>query len=186
MDLVTGAMDYFEEPAKALEVIDYPDEVLRKVSRPVLTAIKDDRDLQQLIRDMTETVVRLHAVGLSAIQVGVPLRVMVIQDVNLRPMALINPVINWVKGSQYATEGCLSFKSVFERIKRPEEVEATFFDADGNLKTTVFKGLLARAVVHEEEHMQGILFIDNMNFLQKDKALKTLKKFKKQMKMLGH
>jgi len=136
------------------------DEILRKKSREV--EIVDDR-IRELLNDMVETMHKANGVGLSAVQVGVLKRVVVIDiyDDN-GPIKLINPIIVKTKGQQEVEEGCLSFPNKYAKLIRPAEVIMEALNENGEKIKIKAKGLLAQAICHELEHLDGILFIDNM------------------------
>lgn len=136
------------------------DEVLRKRAREVE---KIDDKIVELVNDMIETMHKYNGVGLAAPQVGILKRIVVIDiyDDN-GPIVLINPVITKTKGKQEVEEGCLSFPNQFGRIIRPEEATVEALDENGNKVKIKGKGLLAQAICHELDHLEGILFIDNI------------------------
>ena len=136
------------------------DEILRKRSREVEKI--DDRILE-LLDDMIETMHFANGVGLSAVQVGILKRVVVIDlyDGN-KPLNLINPRIIKQKGKQEVEEGCLSFPNQFGKVVRPMEVTVKALDENGKEITIKGKELLAQALAHEIDHLDGVLFIDNM------------------------
>ncbi len=136
------------------------DEILKKKSREVETI--DDK-LQTLIDDMIETMHKYNGVGLAAVQVGVLKRVIVIDlyDDN-GPIVLINPVIIKTKGEQEVDEGCLSFPNKFAKVVRPAEVVAEYTDREGKRMRVKAKELLAQAIAHEVDHLNGELFVEKM------------------------
>lgn len=137
------------------------DEILRKKSREV--DVVDDK-IRELLKDMEETMREANGVGLSAVQVGVLKRVVVI-DVNYDgtpAIKLINPVIVKTKGEEEYQEGCLSFPNKFAKVKRPSEVVVKALDENGKQITVKGKGLLAEALCHEIDHLDGKLFVDIM------------------------
>lgn len=136
------------------------DEILKKKSREVEEI--DDKILT-LINDMVETMHKYNGVGLAAVQVGVLKRVIVIDlyDDN-GPIAMINPVIIKEKGKQEVEEGCLSFPNKFAKVIRPKEVVAEYVDIEGNLIEVKAKDLLAQAICHEVDHLNGELFVEKM------------------------
>ncbi len=137
------------------------DEILRKKSRPV--EVVDDK-IKELLNDMDETMHSANGVGISGVQVGVLKRVIVI-DVNYDgspSLKLINPEIVKAKGEEEFQEGCLSFPNKFAKVKRPSEVTVKALDENGKQVTIKGKGLLAEALCHEIDHLDGILFIDLM------------------------
>ena len=136
------------------------DEILKKKSREV--ELIDDK-LQILIDDMIETMHKYNGVGLAAVQVGILKRLVVIDlyDDN-GPIVLINPVILKTKGEQEVDEGCLSFPNQYAKLVRPMEVVAEALDENGEKIKIKAKGLLAQAICHELDHLDGILFVDHM------------------------
>ena len=142
------------------QIREYGDEILRKKAREV--EVVDDK-IRELIEDMIETMHKYNGVGLAAPQVGILKRVVVIDlyDDN-GPLRLVNPVIIKQKGKQEVEEGCLSFPNQYAKMIRPEEVVAEALNEKGEKIKIKAKGLLAQAICHELEHLEGILFIDNM------------------------
>lgn len=136
------------------------DEILRKKSREV--EIVDDR-IRELLDDMVDTMHHYNGVGLSAVQVGILKRLVVIDLYDDKgPIKLVNPVILKTKGEQEVEEGCLSFPNQYAKMIRPMEVVAEALDENGKKIKIKAKGLLAQAICHELDHLDGILFVDNM------------------------
>lgn len=136
------------------------DEILRKKSRAVEAV---DEKIKELVEDMIETMHKFDGVGLAAPQVGVLKRVVVIDlyDGN-EPYVLINPEIIKEKGEQEVDEGCLSFPNKFAKVIRPAEVVAKALDINGKEYKIKAKGLLAQAITHEIDHLEGVLFVDKI------------------------
>lgn len=136
------------------------DEILKKKSREVETI---DEKIQVLIDDMIETMHKYNGVGLAAVQVGILKRVIVIDlyDDN-GPIVLINPVIQKTKGEQEVDEGCLSFPNQFAKVIRPAEVIAEYTDREGKRMRVKAKELLAQAISHEIDHLNGEVFMDKI------------------------
>lgn len=136
------------------------DEILKKKSREV--EVIDDK-LQILIDDMIDTMHKYSGVGLAAVQVGILKRLVVIDlyDDN-GPIVLINPVILKTKGEQEVDEGCLSFPNEFAKVIRPAEVTAEYTDRNGKRMRVKAKELLAQAICHEVDHLNGEVFIDKI------------------------
>lgn len=134
------------------------DPILRKKSREI-TEINDR--IKILLDDMVETMKEADGVGLAAPQVGVLRRAVVI-DVGEGPIKMINPEIIEIKGEIVDIEGCLSIPGRPGKVARPEWVKVKYLDIDGNEKTLEGTGLLARAICHEVDHLDGILYIDKM------------------------
>lgn len=136
------------------------DEILKKKSREV--EVIDDK-IQTLIDDMIETMYKYNGVGLSAVQVGVLKRVVVIDiedDTGVK--ILINPRITKTKGEHEVEEGCLSFPNQYAKVVRPKEVTVEALDRSGKKITIKAKDLLAQAICHELDHLDGIVFVDKM------------------------
>lgn len=136
------------------------DDILYKKSREVE---KIDDKIQELIDDMIETMHQYNGVGLAAVQVGILKRVIVIDlyDDN-GPIALINPVILKTKGTQEVEEGCLSFPNEFAKVIRPAEITAEYTNREGKRVKIKAKDLLAQAICHEVDHLNGEVFIDKI------------------------
>jgi peptide deformylase len=145
----------------------HPDNVLRRVARKV-DAITDE--IRCLCDDMVETMTAAHGVGLAANQVGVCLRVITLDtgsEKESAPIVIINPTINGLEGEDVAEEGCLSVPGFYESIKRAKKAVVSGEDIEGNAFQVECNGLLARAVQHEVEHLDGILFIDHLSPVKK-------------------
>lgn len=136
------------------------DEILKKISREV--DVVDDK-IRELIDDMIETMHQQNGVGLAAVQVGILKRIIVIDiyDGN-PPIVLINPVILKQKGEQTVEEGCLSFPNKYAQVVRPKEIEVEGLDKDGKKIKIKGKELLAQALAHEIDHLNGKVFVDIM------------------------
>ena len=142
------------------QIREYGDEILRKKSREV--DVVDDK-IRELLDDMLETMHKYNGVGLAAPQVGILKRVVVIDlyDDN-GPLKLVNPKIVKQKGKQEVEEGCLSFPNQYAKMIRPEEIVTEALNEKGEKIKIKAKGLLAQAICHEIDHLDGVLFIDNM------------------------
>ena len=142
------------------EIRENGDEILRKKSKEV-EEVNDK--IRELLEDMVETMHKYNGVGLAAPQVGLLKRVIVIDlyDDN-GPLKLVNPVILKTKGKQEVEEGCLSFPNQYSKMIRPEEVVVEALNENGEKIKIKAKGLLAQALCHEIDHLEGILFVDNM------------------------
>ncbi len=168
-----------------LPILEAPDPLLRTISTPV-EAIDDD--LQQLIDDMFETMYDAPGIGLAAVQVGVPRRLLVIDlqeresdeenaPVVRNPMVFINPQI--LGGSEELSvysEGCLSVPEQFAEVERPASIRASWMDREGRIHEQTIDGLLATCLQHEMDHLEGVLFIDHLSRLKRDMLLKKLEK----------
>ncbi len=136
------------------------DEILRKKSREVESI--DDK-IKELLEDMVETMHKYNGVGLAAVQVGILKRVIVIDLYDEKgPMKLINPIIIKEKGEQEVEEGCLSFPNKYAKMIRPKEVTIEALDENGKKIKINAKDLLAQALCHEIDHLNGIVFTDKM------------------------
>ena len=136
------------------------DEILKKKSREVEVI---DEKIQTLIDDMIETMYKHNGVGLAAVQVGILKRVVVIDiDDGTGVKVLINPKITKTKGEQEVDEGCLSFPNQYAKVIRPKEVTVEALDRDGKKIVIKAKDLLAQAIAHELDHLEGITFVDQM------------------------
>lgn len=181
----------FEQEKKALnpdrkpsllKLVRYPNKLLNHPSLLVTSSIIDDVELQELLQDMEYTLTHYRATGLAAVQVGVNVQVLLIQDQFKQPWKIINPVIKSVNGSQYEVESCLSVPGVATRMTRPSEITVQFMNEHGELKTETFTGLLARALAHELEHIQGIVYLDKLSKVQRDGLVRKYQIFMKQFK----
>ena len=160
-----------------LEILEYPDPRLREVAKPVE---KVTAEIRQLAEDMAETMYAAPGVGLAAPQVGVGLRIFVIdiadEDEPSDLRTFINPEITKTDGSQMWNEGCLSFPGVSEEIKRAERVVVRALDAKGKPFELEADGLLAVAIQHENDHLNGVLTIDKLSALKKRRMGRKLAK----------
>ena len=161
-------------------ILTEPNKILRQVSLPVEKIGKEEKVLMD---DMLETMYMAKGIGLAAIQVGVPKRIIVMdignRDKEKEPMYFVNPIIK-NKNSEHSTyeEGCLSVPNQFAEIDRPSKCEVEYLDYDGNKKTLKAEGLLATCIQHEMDHLEGILFIDYLSKLKKSMIIKKLSKIK--------
>ncbi len=163
------------------EILTEPNKTLREKS---LKVERVDKDLQNLMDDMLETMYAAPGIGLAAIQVGVPKRVIVLdispKDKPRNPMFFVNPfLINKSESNSTYEEGCLSVPGQFAEIIRPEECHVKYLDYHGNQKELNAKGMLATCIQHEMDHLEGILFIDYLSKLKKTMIVKKLSKQKK-------
>ena len=162
------------------KILTEPNKLLRQISQPVEHVGKEER---KLMDDMLETMYAAPGIGLAAIQVGVPKRIIVMdisRDENKKePMYFVNPVIK-NKNSEKAKyeEGCLSVPEQFAEIERPSVCEVEYLDYDGNKQSLKAEGLLATCIQHEIDHLEGILFIDYLSKLKKSMIIKKLSKSK--------
>ena len=161
-------------------IITEPNELLRQISKPVEKVGKEE---QRLMDDMLETMYSANGIGLAAIQIGVPKRIIVMdisKDENKKePRYFVNPVIK-KKDSSKATyeEGCLSVPNQFAEIERPKNCDVEYLDYHGEKKLLKAEGLLATCIQHEIDHLEGVLFIDYLSKLKKSMIIKKLSKMK--------
>jgi len=168
-------------------IVEVPDPRLREISKPV---DKVDDEVRALVSDMFETMYDAPGIGLAAIQVGVPKRILVIDlqepeeeegEPVKDPRVFINPEI--VESSDQEvpyTEGCLSVPDQFAEVDRPERIRARWLDIDGKQRDEEIVGLLATCLQHEMDHLNGILFIDHLSRLKRQMILKKLDKQRKE------
>ncbi len=149
-------------------ILEYPDPRLREVAKPVTQV---DDEVRQMVEDMAETMYAAPGVGLAATQIGVLLRVFVIdiaaEDEPSDLRVFINPEIVSTEGQQSWNEGCLSFPGVSEEIKRAENVMVRALDEHGKAFELQTDGLLAVAIQHENDHLDGVLMIDKLNAVKR-------------------
>ena len=156
------------------DIITLPDKRLRQVSDPVKSITAD---LRTLVDDMFETMYKAPGVGLAAIQVGVAKRVVTIdtakKDEPKKPQVFINPEIVWVSEEKNTyEEGCLSIPEYYEEVERPTQVKVRYLDLDGKTQEVEATALLATVLQHEIDHTNGVLFIDHISKLKRDRVLK--------------
>ena len=168
------------------EILTEPNVLLRQKSLPVE---KVDKELQELMDDMLETMYAAPGIGLAAIQVGIPKRVIVMdlsgKDKEKSPMYFINPEITYKSeiNSTYE-EGCLSVPGQFAEINRPNKCHIKYLDYYGTNKEVEAEGMLATCIQHEIDHLEGILFIDYLSKLKKTMIVKKLSKQKKELERI--
>jgi peptide deformylase len=166
-------------PIRPLVIL--PDPVLKQVSAPVVAVTEEVR---ALAADMLETMYAAPGIGLAAIQVGVPRRVVTIDlakaDEEKRPTVFLNPEVTWESAERSVyEEGCLSIPEYYEEVERPAVVKVRYMDLDGRTQEIEADGLLATCLQHEIDHLNGVLFIDHLSKLKRDRCVK---KFAKQAK----
>ena len=159
-------------------IIEVPDPRLRQVSEPVLAVTDETRALMD---DMLETMYAAPGIGLAAIQVGVPQRVIVMdlagEEEPRAPRHFVNPVIRDPAAAAVPyEEGCLSVPGYFEAVERPEACVVDYLDYDGQPQTLRATGLLAVCIQHEMDHLEGIIFTDHLSRLKRERIMKKIKK----------
>ena len=160
------------------QILTEPNERLREKS---LAVTHVDKDLQKLMDDMIETMYAAPGIGLAAIQVGIPKRVIVLdvssKDEPKNPMYFVNPEIVWKSEDKFTyEEGCLSVPNQFAEIDRPKQCHVRHLDYNGQPQELKADGLLATCIQHEIDHLEGILFIDYLSKLKKEMIIKKLSK----------
>jgi len=162
------------------KIITEPNKILRQKSLPVNSVGEEE---QRLMDDMLETMYDANGIGLAAIQIGIPKRI-IVMDISKKndksdPLYFVNPVIKNknLKKSTYE-EGCLSVPNFFAEIDRPKECDVEYLDYNGKKKFLNAEGLLATCIQHEMDHLEGILFIDYLSKLKKTMIVKKLSKKK--------
>ncbi len=168
-------------------IFETPDAILRQISRPVE---KFDDKLKTLVADMLETMYEAPGIGLAAVQVGEPIRLLVIDlqepeeeggEPVRDPRVFINPEVLWHSDTEVPyTEGCLSVPEQYAEVMRPDKIRARWQDEKGKVYEEEIEGLLAVCLQHEMDHLNGVLFIDHLSRLKRDMVLKKLAKWRKE------
>ena len=168
-------------------ILEVPDPRLREISKPVE---QFDKDLRTLVADMFETMYDAPGIGLAAIQVGVPKRILVIDlqepeeeggEPVKDPRVFINPeIVEHSDRDVPYTEGCLSVPDQYAEVDRPDRIKARWQDLDGKVHEETIEGMLATCLQHEMDHLNGVLFIDHLSRLKRDMILKKIAKARKE------
>ncbi|WP_273756371.1 peptide deformylase [Bartonella sp. MM73XJBT] len=163
-------------PMRPLVIL--PDPILREVSKPVEHI---DEALQKLADDMLETMYHAQGVGLAAIQIGIPLRMLVIDvsqnDEQKNPQVIINPKILWLSEERNVhKEGCLSIPEYFAEVERPKRLRVRYQNREGKQTEMEADDLLATCLQHEIDHLNGRLFIDHISKIKRDMVIRKFKK----------
>ena len=163
------------------EILIVPDPILKQVSKPVETV---DDDLRALMDDMLETMYAAPGIGLAAIQVGVAKRVIVMdlarEGEPPAPRHFVNPEILWASEETAPyEEGCLSVPEIYDEVERPARVKLRYLGYDGKPVEEDAEGLFAVCIQHEMDHLEGVLFIDHLSRLKRDRAVSKVKKLVK-------
>ena len=161
-----------------LDILTVPNPVLKQVSKPVERV---DDDLRRLMDDMLETMYAAPGIGLAAIQVGVPKQVIVMdlarQGEPPQPRYFVNPEILWASEETAPyEEGCLSVPEVYDEVDRPARVKLKYLDYHGREVVEDAEGLLAVCIQHEMDHLKGVLFIDHLSRLKRERAVARVRK----------
>jgi len=162
-------------------ILTAPDPRLQAVSSDVE---KVDSETRKLVDDMAESMYAADGIGLAAVQIGVPKRVIVIdldqKEGKKNPRAFINPKIIWASEEMAVfEEGCLSVPEIWDDVERPARIKAEYLDLDGKKVELEADGMLATCLQHEMDHLNGVLFIDHLSRLKRSMAIKKLTKAKK-------
>jgi peptide deformylase len=160
------------------EIIKIPDKRLRLKSERVE---KIDSGIKKLVEDMFETMYDAPGIGLAAIQLGIAKRVVTMdlskKEDEAKPLVFINPEITWSSEEKNTyEEGCLSIPEYYEEVERPAEVKVKYLDLDGKSHEITAKGLIATCLQHEIDHTNGVLFIDHLSKLKRDRVVKKFTK----------
>jgi len=163
------------------DILIIPDKRLRLVSEPVK---KIDKEVRTLVEDMFETMYEAPGIGLAAIQIGVPRRIVTMdlakKDEDKEQRVFINPEIVWSSDEHNVhEEGCLSIPEFYEEVERPAQVRVKYLDLDGKEQEIEAGGLLATCLQHEIDHINGVLFIDHISKLKRDRITKKFTKVAK-------
>lgn len=161
-----------------LPIVTVPDPMLKKISKPVKAV---DDDLRRLMDDMLATMYDAPGIGLAAIQVGKPVRVLVMDlstdEEDADPKFYVNPEITWTSEEiGVYNEGCLSVPEQYADVERPAECKLSYLDYDGKAQKMHATGLLATCIQHEMDHLNGILFIDYLTSLKRNMIVRKIKK----------
>ena len=165
------------------KILTEPNKLLRQISESVKTVGVEE---QKLMDDMLETMYEAPGIGLAAIQIGIPKRI-IVMDISRdgkkkEPIYFVNPVIkNKNEAKSIYEEGCLSVPDQFAEIERPNSCEVEYLDYDGNKQLIKAEGLLATCIQHEMDHLEGILFIDYLSKLKKSMIIKKLSKVNREI-----
>jgi peptide deformylase len=160
------------------DILIIPDKRLRKVSEPVKAI---DAGIRKLVDDMFETMYDAPGIGLAAIQIGTPKRVVTMdlakKDDPRNPQVFVNPEVVWSSDDKATyEEGCLSIPEYYDDVERPAQVKVKYLDLEGQAHEVEANGLLATCLQHEIDHLNGILFIDYLSKLKRDRVLKKFAK----------
>lgn len=163
------------------DILTVPDPVLKEVSQPVDQV---DDALRELMDDMLQTMYAADGIGLAAIQVGVPKRIIVMDlagsDEDPKPRYFVNPVLSDPSDTlKPYEEGCLSVPTVYDEVERPDRIRIQYLDYDGNPQDEIAEGMFAVCIQHEMDHLEGVLFIDYLSRLKRQRAVQKVKKIEK-------
>ena len=162
------------------DILTVPDPLLKQVSAAVETV---DDELRALMDDMLETMYAAPGIGLAAVQVGMPMRVIVMDisrgEGEREPRYFVNPQITWrSEETQPYEEGCLSVPDIYDEVERPARVKLRYLDYQGQAIEEEAEGIFAVCIQHEMDHLDGVLFIDHLSRLKRERAVQKVKKAK--------
>lgn len=165
------------------DILTVPNPILKKVSEPVNGGVTDD--LRTLMDDMLETMYAAPGIGLAAIQIGIPKRIIVMDlagpDDKPHPRYFVNPeIVETIEETTPYEEGCLSIPDYFDTVDRPKKCLIRYLDYDGNQIEEWAEGLYAVCIQHEMDHLEGTLFIDHLSRLKRQRAVDKVRKAKRQ------
>jgi peptide deformylase len=165
------------------EIVKLPDKRLRLVSEPVKRV---DAAIRALVDDLFDTMYKAPGIGLAAIQIGVAKRVIVLdlskKEDDHKPQVFVNPEITWTSEAKTAREeGCLSIPEYYEEVTRPSQVKVKYLDLEGKAREIEADGLMATCIQHEIDHINGVLFIDYISKLKRDRVIKKYTKAAKKV-----
>ena len=160
------------------EIIILPDKRLRQISKPVA---KVDSGVRKLVEEMFEAMYDAPGIGLAAIQLGEPTRVVTLdlakKEDEKAPQVFVNPEITWSSETKSVhEEGCLSIPEYYEEVERPAEIKVKYLDLEGKPQELHADGILATCLQHEIDHLNGVLFIDHLSKLKRDRVIKKYAK----------
>ena len=187
--LDASAFSFYQIDMAIRDIITVPDKRLKQVSAPVVTC---DDDTRLLMDDMLASMYAAHGIGLAAIQIGIPNRIVVMDLTsqgandryllednlpNIFPHYFVNPEIIWTSDeTRVYAEGCLSVPEFYDDVERPSKCRITYLDYHGSPQELACEGLLATCIQHEIDHLNGIVFLDHLSRLKRERAIRVLKK----------
>jgi peptide deformylase len=177
MNELSAAVEAIEaRQPQVRRVLAYPNPLLSAPSAPVIPGGNlTPKALKELLDDMVATMHAHNAVGLAAVQIGVPLQILVVQDEARQPIRVINPRLVSAGGHSYEVEGCLSFPGTFIRVARPDNVVVEYFDENLVKQTAHRGGLLGRAIQHEMDHLKGETFLGRLSNIERQNVVRKMK-----------
>lgn len=178
-----GNASYLLKPMAVRPILTAPDARLKQKSDPIEGGVTDAH--RALMDDMLETMYDAPGIGLAAIQIGEPVRIIVMdlarEDEPKQPRYFVNPEILWASEDLFTyEEGCLSVPDIYDDVERPARVKLRYLNYDGETIEEDAEGLYAVCIQHEMDHLEGVLFIDHLSRLKREKALSKLKKAKRE------